>query len=95
MEISFLGYETIGDHTEFALQVVVKHASVGSTNCSLYACRQVTYGGAVWPISRRFNDFSDLHARMKLKKIAELPPKQWFGRFVACHIVVVSLTMHF
>jgi hypothetical protein len=47
---------------------------------------QITCGGSVWSISRRFSDFCDLNDQIKEKLrrarvTAELPQKKWFGRF--------------
>ena len=45
---------------------------------------QVSCKGTVWSISRRFNDFVDLHSSLRLKRSgADLPAKQWFGRYDA------------
>jgi hypothetical protein len=83
MELKFLGYQTIGDHTEFALQVRVRSNSGVFVVLTLWN-KQVSCKGAVWSISRRFNDFSDLHSSLRLKKSkADLPAKQWFGRCAA------------
>ena len=44
---------------------------------------QIAFQGKSWTVSRRFKHFEDLHALLQVKRsgIAELPGKQWFGRF--------------
>jgi hypothetical protein len=101
------GYDTVGDHTEFIVQVPSRAAS--PVACRLHVCRwegharrldlpavsrsrrsvhgQISCNGGLWRISRRFSDFDQVHARL-LRRFgdlieAQLPEKQWFGRFVA------------
>ena len=83
MEIKFLGYQTIGDHTEFALQVRAFSPLLPVLWCVMLGhTSQVSCKGTVWSISRRFNDFVDLHSSLRLKRSgADLPAKQWFGRY--------------
>lgn len=86
------GYETVGDHTEFIIQVWNKKQWKRSQLSTVYASNihlvQASCAGIVWLISRRFSDFDQLHLRLQQrygsKMTCELPEKQWFGRQVVC-----------
>lgn len=52
---------------------------------------QITCNGGLWLISRRFSDFDQLHSLL-VRRFgdlieAQLPEKQWFGRYDALTLV--------
>ncbi|KAG7386235.1 hypothetical protein PHYPSEUDO_000556 [Phytophthora pseudosyringae] len=81
------GYDTVGDHTEFIVEVRGSAIACARRLPALTDrhVSQISCNGGLWRISRRFSDFDQLHSRL-VRRFgdlieAALPEKQWFGRF--------------